>query len=86
MLRLSSIFVVSFMVAAVYCRPGGPPITVNIPTNRDSVCLDLVPSSLSPHEFQSGQNNYVVYTKLPVISFSRTNYWYKYTSGEQYTG
>ena len=85
MLRLSSIFVVSFSVAAVYCLPGGPPINANI-LNLDSVCLDLVPSSNSPHVFQSGQNNYDVYTSLPVISFNRTDYWYKYTSGEKYNG
>jgi len=56
--------------------PTGPPA-------YDTVCNQLIPSSLSPHRLQVGNGSYAIKTDVP-LSDSAQGY-FNYKSGEKYS-
>ena len=67
----------------ILCLPGGPPTELNgVATN---ICTDLKPIPTSPHQPQSGDGGFSIYSNLPTTSISLGAF-YTFSAGATYNG
>ena len=78
MAKMVAWLIYAISVGLVAARSSGPPAEA-------STCVNLIPGSVSPHEFQSGNGTYDITVSNLILSSTSPGY-FEYTAGMQYTG